>query len=349
MKKKHFGFVLIYISPNFYFSIPSAGYCVLWKKTSQMYMVKSRIPDGFRNLRRAPHKSLTTPIPIKFPARSLTNVKTTKNYIAHVTKSGVWGRAESNCGADHDSLSHCRDSVIINRNQGECFMHARTEQNTTHIIHTAKSLYPNSKRRERKSKRERDPIGVIGTKTLEIHTHTRREYSTHHVDYFYGGLSRLGVCEQRVWRRGAHTHTLTAAAAEEIVCWTQQQQQLFLAGRQQERKNAMALTEDGEEEDEGREREESKKKLLDGWLLAWKERERENNNIHSLASATLRGHFLQLSDSAADGWVAHWFGEFGFRTPLSLTKVEIVGSTIKKNRNMLIKKKIIAPLPERIF
>lgn len=106
-----------------------------------MYMVKSRIPDGFRNLRRAPHKSLTTPIPIKFPARSLlTNVKTTKNYIAHVTKSGVWGRAESNCGADHDSLSHCRDSVIINRNQGECFMHARTEQNTTHIIHTQQNL-----------------------------------------------------------------------------------------------------------------------------------------------------------------------------------------------------------------
>lgn len=127
------------------------------------------------------------------------------------------------------------------------------------------------------------------------YTHIR-EYSTHHVDYFYGGLSRLRASlEER--RARTHTHSqpqqrrrlLDPAAAT------------LLAGRQQERKNAMALTEDGEEEDEGRER--GIKKEAAGWMVACLERERENNNIHSLASATLRGHFF-----AAERFGCRWMG-----------------------------------------
>lgn len=157
---------------------------MLGKNLSQIYMVKVAFQTVFAI--SGHHKSLTTAIPINSP-QPIHSRMSKQQKITHRPCDQVWGIGPPKViVARTMTLFLTAESVIINRNQGECFMHARTEQNTTHIIHTQKnSLYPNSKRRERA--RERDPIGVIGTKTLEIHTHTYENTAHTTLIIFMGG------------------------------------------------------------------------------------------------------------------------------------------------------------------
>lgn len=122
-----------------------------------------------------------------------------------------YGAAESNCGADHDSLSHCR--VCHYKSQSRWVLHACAHgaKHNSYNTHSIKLSVP--KRRERV--RERPHRCDRNKDTWDTHTHTERIQHTPRWLFLWGAQQAESASESG---GEARTHTLTAAAAaEEIV------------------------------------------------------------------------------------------------------------------------------------